>query len=416
MFYIKIFYEAAKQALDEMLGNKLRTFLSLLGVTIGIFCIIAVKSAVDSLAQNIKEGFNELGSDMVYLDKMPWNEDPGQNYWKYAKRPDPSYKDYLAINEQSTKAKEAGYVIFTGGRTVKYKSSAVSNAFIMGSTPEYYNIQNINISKGRYFTNGEQTSGANKIILGFKVAESLFGSIEPVDRDVKLFGQTYKVIGVLKEEGENLFNFINFDEVLWVNYNNLKRFYNTNENSNVGRLLVVKANEGVELDDLKSELTGIVRANRRLKPMADNNFSLNEITMLSQVLDNVFGVINIAGLVIGIFALVIGMFNVANIMFVSVKERTSIIGVKKALGAKSSVVLLEFLVESVVLCTLGGLIGLGLVYLILTGISQVIPFKMTLSLTNLSIGVIVSVLVGIFAGIIPAKKAADMDPVEAIRS
>ena len=413
---LKITYESIVQALDSMAANKLRTFLSLLGITIGIFCIIAVKSAVDSLENNIKEGFNELGTDVIYLDKMPWNEDPGQNYWKYAKRPNPSYSDYEAILAKSNKADNASFTIFTGGKTVKFRSSAVSNTFIMGTTYEYQDIQNLDIEKGRYFTNSEYYAGANKIILGATVAGTLFGSIEPVGPEVKLFGQTYNVVGVLKPEGDNLFNFINFDEVLWVPFTNVKRFVNTNDDSQVGRLLNIKAKKDVDLEILKGEITGIIRANRKLSPMTDNNFAINEISMLSQVLDSVFGVINIAGLAIGIFALIVGMFSVANIMFVSVKERTSIIGIKKALGAKSFIVLMEFLIEAIILCLLGGLIGLALVYIILTGISTVIPFKMTLGFSNMVVGVTVSILVGIISGFIPALRASNMSPVEAIRS
>ena len=414
--YLKIFFEAMRQALDSLWNNKLRTFLSLLGITIGIFCIIAVKSAVDSLQQNIVDGFNELGNDVIYLDKMPWNEDPGENYWKYAKRPNPSYEDYTKIKEKSNKAKQTAFVIFTGGRIVKYKNSAVSNAFIMGATNEYAEIQSLELEKGRTLSLAEYNSGSNKVVLGFKVAESLFGNVDPIGREVKLFGQSYQVMGVLKSEGENVFNFINFDDVLWVGYPNITRFVNTNDESTVGRMLCAKALPGVEMQDFKGELTGIIRSNRRLSPREDNNFSINELSMLSQVMESVFGVINIAGFIIGIFALIVGMFSVANIMFVSVKERTSIIGIKKAIGAKPFVILLEFLIESIVLCLIGGLIGLGLVYVILKIISSAIPFEMGISFANMVIGVFSSIIVGIIAGIIPAIRASGLDPVEAIRN
>ncbi len=414
--YLKIFFEAMRQALDSLWNNKLRTFLSLLGITIGIFCIIAVKSAVDSLQQNIVDGFNELGNDVIYLDKMPWNEDPGENYWKYAKRPNPSFEDYTKIKEKSKKAKQTAFVIFTGGRIVKYKNSSVSNAFIMGATNEYAEIQSLEVEKGRTLSLAEYNSGSNKVVLGFKVAESLFGNVDPIGREVKLFGQSYQVMGVLKSEGENVFNFINFDDVLWVGYPNITRFVNTNDESTVGRMLCAKALPGVEMSDFKGELTGIIRSNRRLSPREDNNFSINELSMLSQVMESVFGVINIAGFIIGIFALIVGMFSVANIMFVSVKERTSIIGIKKAIGAKRFVILLEFLIESIVLCLIGGLIGLGLVYVILKVISSAIPFEMGISLANMVIGVLSSIIVGIIAGIIPAIRASGLDPVEAIRS
>lgn len=412
---LKVIYESVLQALQSLTGNKLRTFLSLLGITIGIFCIIAVKSAVDSLQDNIISGFNELGSDVIYVDKFPWDEDPGQNYWKYARRPDPSYDDYQKIKDRSRLAQTASYVVFTGGRTIKFESSSVSNAFIMGSTPEYQEIQNNEIVGGRYFTYQEQLTGRNKLILGHAVAEALFENKEPIGKYVKLFGQKFQVIGRLKEEGDNAFNFINFDDVIWIPFNTAKKFVNTKDESSVGRMLNVKSISGASLEDLKGEVTGILRAERRLKPTEDNNFSLNELSVLTSVLDNLFGVINVVGLIIGIFALVVGMFSVANIMFVSVKERTNIIGIKKALGAKRIIILLEFLVEAVILCLIGGLIGLGFVGAVLFIVSRAIDFQMVLSMSNILTGVLWSVAVGIISGLIPALQASKMDPVEAMR-
>jgi putative ABC transport system permease protein len=416
MIFFKIVWESLQQALGSLRGNKLRTFLSLLGITIGIFCIIAVKSAVDSLQANIVNGFNELGSDVIYLDKMPWNEDPDQNYWKYQKRPNPSFGDYEAINRKGRMADKAAFTIFTGGRTIKFLSNSISNAFIMGSTFEYASIQNLKIQEGRFLTQNEYESGSNKVILGNKVYNELFKGINGVGREVKLFGQDYHVIGYLESEGDNAFNFLNFDEVLWVGYKNVQRFVNVKEESQVGRMLTIKAKTGVELSDLKGEVAQIIRAERRLKPLEKDNFALNELSMLSQLIDGVFKMINIAGFFIGGFSLVVGMFSVANIMFVSVKERTSIIGIKKALGAKRYIILLEFLIESVILCLLGGLIGLVFVWVVLKGISMVIPFQMTLTAGNVAIGVISSVIVGIISGILPAIQASGMDPVEAIRS
>jgi len=412
---LKIIYESILQALQSLVGNKLRTFLSLLGITIGIFCIISVESAVDSLEGSIKSGFEELGSDVIYVQTMPWNEDPGQNYWKYAKRPEPSVKDYTSIAEKSKLSEYTAYAVFTGGKTIKYKSSSVSNAFIMGSTYDYKDMQSMDIENGRYFTQQEYNSGTNKLILGYQVAQALFNTLDPVGKKVKLFGQKYDVIGVLKSEGDNMFNVLNFDEVMWVSFNNIKRFVNTNENSNIGKLLSVKARPQIDVEELKGELTSILRASRRLKPAEGDNFALNELSMLSQVLDAVFGVLNFAGRLIGIFALIVGMFSVANIMFVSVKERTNIIGIKKALGAKRSIILLEFLIESIILCLIGGMVGLILVVGVLKLISNAIPFEMYLSYSNLTIGVIGSIIVGIISGIIPAIMASKLDPVVAMR-
>jgi putative ABC transport system permease protein len=416
VLYLKIIFESYRQAIDSLWNNKLRTFLSLLGISIGIFCIIAVKSAVDSLQNNIVDGFKELGNDVIYVDKQPWNEDPNQNWWKYINRPNPSYKDYQAIEKRGKKIDKAAFVIFSGGRVAKYKNNSISNAYIMGATFDYASIQNLNIELGRGFNQTEYNSASNKIILGSKVSDALFGNIDPVGREIKLYGQTFQVIGKLKSEGENMFNFINFDDVLYMCYPTITKFVNTNDDSNVGRMLLAKAKEGQNKEAVKGELIGIMRANRKIKPRLENNFALNELTMLTDLLDNVFGVLNLAGFIIGIFALIVGMFSVANIMFVSVKERTSIIGIKKALGAQKFVILLEFLIESIILCIIGGTIGLILVFVILKAVTAISKFEMGLSIVNIIIGVGVSVIVGIIAGVIPAVKASKMDPVEAIRS
>lgn len=404
------------QAYQSMTGNRLRTILSLLGITIGIFCIIAVKSAVDSLQDNIVEGISELGSDMIYIDRQPWNEDPNQNYWKYLKRPDPSYEDYKMLRDRLESASLASYAIVTGGRTIKYRSNSVTNAFILGATPEYQEMQGLQIADGRYFSSQEMSTGHSAVILGANVAASLFEELNPLGKDVRLFGQKYQVIGVLEEEGDNMFNFINYDDVIWISYNNIKRFVSVKQSSQVGKLLNVKVADGIELATLKDEATGLLRQVRRLRPREDDNFAINELSMLTDLMGKIFGVMNIAGGLIGAFSLIVGMFSVANIMFVSVKERTSIIGVKKALGAKRFMILLEFLIEAMVLCLIGGLIGLAVVYVVLKGITVGLDFPMSLSPFNVALGIVTSIIVGIIAGLLPALRASKMDPVEAIRS
>ncbi len=413
--YFKIIWESFMQAVESLRSNTLRTILSLLGITIGIFCIITVKSAVDSLQDNIIQGFNKLGSDAIYVEKMPWNDDPGHNFWKYEKRPKPSYDDYVAIKNRVKSAQNAAFIAFTGGRTIKFRSSSVSNAFIMGSTEEYPNIQNFNLAEGRLFNPIEYESGANKVVLGYNVYNALFEGISGINKEVNLFGQKFQVIGYLQTEGENLFNFMNFDDAIWINFNSLKKYTNVSASSPVGRMLVIKAKPEMDLEVLKGDVTSVLRAKRQLKPLEENNFSINELSMLTQILDKVFKVLNIAGFMIGIFSLIVGMVSVANIMFVSVKERTNIIGIKKALGAKRFVIMSEFLIESIILCIIGGFFGLIFVFIMLKLISGITPFGMNMSLLNALIGVGTSILVGIISGIIPASKASAMDPVEAIR-
>ncbi len=415
MVLVKIFYESTLQALGSLWGNKLRTFLSLLGITIGIFCIIAIKSAVDSLETNILTGFKELGSNVIYVSTMPWNEDPGDNYWKYAKRPEPDYSDFEMIVDNSKMADLVSYAVFTGGRTLKYGSNSVSEITIIGPTYDYQELYDVEIENGRYFTQLESATGSNKMIIGALVAEAIFNSIDPVGREVKLFGQKYQIIGVLKAEGDNMFNIISYDDVVWVTYDNIKKFVNTSDNSTVGRMLNVKASEEYESKELKGELTSLLRRSRHLKPIEENNFALNEMSTLVTIIESVMSVLNFAGFIIGIFSLIIGMFSVANIMFVSVKERTNLIGIKKAIGAKHFMILLEFLVESVILCVIGGVIGLLFVWGLLSAVSHFTDFAMSLSFTNMLIGVTVSIVVGILSGILPAWMASKMDPVVAMR-
>ena len=415
--FIKVIWESINQAISSLLANKLHSFLSLIGITIGIFCIISIKSAVDSLQQNVMSGLSELGSGTVYIEKFPWNDgDWENNYFKYIKRPDPDLDDFEVVKRKSKLADKVSYSVFSGGKTIKYKSNSLTDAFIKGSSFDFQSIQNLEFVKGRHFTLSEHSSGSNKVILGNECAKALFQNLDPIGKEIKLAGQNYTVIGVLKEEGDNEFNFMNFDDVIWVSLTNARRFLNIKDGKGVGESLVVKGKQGVDNEELKAELTGILRPHRGLKPREKDNFSLMELSSLNAVLEGIFGTLNAVGFVIGIFALIVGMFSVANIMFVSVKERTNIIGIKKAIGAQRGIILLEFLVEAIVLCLIGGLIGLAFSYLMILFISNVLDFAMIMTLRNAITGIVISILVGIISGIIPAFLAARLDPVVAIRN
>lgn len=413
---VKVIYESIVQALQQLNANKLRSFLSLLGISIGIFCIIAVKSAVDSLQNNIEESFEKLGNDVLYIDKRPWNEPPHLTWWKYIKRPEPSFADYEALKDRVKNADFASFSVLVPSRTIKYHSSHVEGAYMAGVTYDYADLYNLSFEKGRYLTPFEYESGANRVIMGIEVAKRLFQTVEPIGKEVRIMGRKFQVVGVLEKEGESMFSPFRYDEAVIISYNALKKLVNVKSRATWGTLLTVKAAEGIPLDELKGEVTGVLRAHRKLKPKEEDNFAINELSIFKTLLQPVFRVLNIAGIIIGGFALVVGMISVANIMFVSVKERTNIIGIKKALGARKGVILLEFLIESVILCVIGGLVGLLIVFGALEAITQISDFKMVLSIDNMLIAVIVAVIVGIISGVIPALQAARMDPVDAIRS
>jgi putative ABC transport system permease protein len=415
MIFLKVIYESFIQAFQQLLSNKLRSFLSLTGISIGIICIISVLSAVDSLKDNISTSFEKLGNDVLYIDKMPWNEDPGQNWWKYQQRPQPSHEDLLAIKKKTKLSDHASFAVFIPGRTVKFGSSSVEGGYMAGVTDDYATIFNLEFEQGRFFTPFESASGANRAIIGSVLAEELFGSIDPIGKDINIKGLDFQVIGVLKKEGNTLINIFQFDEAILVSYNTAKKLINVKSRYTWGSSLNVKAAPGIALDDLRDEVTGILRSARKIKPKEKDNFAINQLSMFTTLIAPVFSTMNIVGIFIGGFSILVGMFSVANIMFVSVKERTNIIGIKKALGARQSIILLEFLIESVVLCLVGAIIGLLIVMGVLKLASMAFHYDIYLSVGNLIIALVLALVIGVLSGLVPAWQAARLDPVEAMR-
>ncbi len=413
--FFKLIYESIVQAFQQLSANKLRSFLSLTGISIGIICIISVLSAVDSLKDNVSASFEKLGNDVLYIDKMPWNEDPSQNWWKYQQRPQPSYEDLEVIKKKSKLSDMASFSVFMPSRTIKFGASSIEGAFMAGVTDDYAEIFNFDFEKGRFFTPFESANGTNRVILGAVVAEKLFGTIDPIGKEINIKGLDFQVIGVLRKEGTTLINIFQFDEAVVISFNTAKKLINVKSRNSWGTSLNVKANAGVNLDDLKDEITGILRSARKIKPRENENFAVNQLSMFTNLLEPIFSTMNVVGIFIGGFSILVGMFSVANIMFVSVKERTSIIGIKKALGARPIVILLEFLIESVVLCLVGALIGLLIVYGLLKLATVAFSYEIYLSGSNILIALILSLVIGILSGLIPAWQAARLDPVEAMR-
>lgn len=416
--FLRILFEGSAQAWQQLLANKLRSFLSLLGITIGIFCIIGVKSAVNSLEDNIRGSMAKLGNDVIYVEKFSWGEDPGANYWKWMRRPNFTFSEFEVLHDNLENAEKVGYWQFLGMKTVKWRNNSVESVFVLGCTEDCNDLFHLEFEgEGRFFSPIEYQSGNDVCVLGGVIAEGIFGvGIDPQDKEVNVNGRKLRVVGVLKKSGKDLLKPFNFDNGILVGYNLARRGFGVRKKGDFDRTsLLVKAKPGVDLEVMKDEITGVLRGERRLKPKEENNFALNTLSILSGLFDSVFGTLNLAGFVIGIFALFVGMFSVANIMFVSVKERTNIIGIKMALGAKRWFILLEILFEAVVLCIVGGLIGLALIWLVTFGISKAMDFDIHLSFSNVLIGMLTSVIVGVLSGLIPAAQASRMDPVEAIR-
>ncbi len=400
-------------ALHAATVNKLRTFLSLLGITIGIFAIISVLTVIDSLERNIRNSMQSLGNSVVYVQKWPWMPEEGQEYtwWKYMNRPQASFKEYKALENRIQEA-EAFAFLFSSRSKPTYKSATVSDGAVVCASHDYNKIRSFEITRGRYFSVMESNQGKPLAIIGLDVASGLFGKEDPLGKVIKIGRNKVTVIGIFEREGKSLVGDQSLDKIVLIPALYGRTFIDMRR---ANPTIMVKANARMPIEELMDEVRIAMRAERRLKPMEEDSFALNQVSQLSKGLDSIFGIINIAGIIIGGFSILVGGFGIANIMFVSVKERTNMIGVQKALGAKKYFILLQFLYESVILSLMGGGIGLFLVFLGAFAISSP-AFEIAISFQNVMTGLIISAAIGIISGFIPAYSAAKLDPVEAINA
>ncbi len=411
LIFLKLLKESFIFAIHELVVNKTRTILTLLGIMIGIFSIISIFTIFDSMERNIREGIESLGDKVLFVQKWPWMMGGSYPWWKYWQRPEPDLNDLKEIQNRSTAAEAAAFMIDTR-RTIKYRNNAIEDVSITAVSQDYNKVMPFDLQDGRYFTNSESNSGRPVVILGYDIADNLFENRDPVGKQVKIFGRKLEVIGLMKKEGEDFFG-SSSDDMALVPINFAR---NVLDIRRMGSTIIVLGKESVSNEELIYELTGVLRSIRKLKPSADDNFAINETDIISQGFDQLFGVISIVGFFVSIFSLLVGGFGIANIMFVSVRERINIIGIQKSLGAKRYFILTQFLFESIFLALIGGLIGLIFVF-ILTFFGEILfDMQLVMTMQNILIAVIVSSSIGLVSGIIPAYIASRLNPVDAIRA
>ncbi|MDO9511433.1 MAG: ABC transporter permease [Bacteroidales bacterium] len=409
LIILRLIRESYLFAFHELRVKMGRTILALLGITIGIFCVISVLSVFDSLEVKIRSSIESLGDNVVYVQKWPWMFSSNYPWWKYIKRPVPTLEEMKAIQQRCYTADAVAFIMGSN-RTIKFRSKSIENTSVMAISHDYDKTRSFELGLGRYFSPMESANGRNIIILGSDVSSQLFGQTEPIGQMVKIFGRKLEVVGVLKKEGEGLGESLDQQVIVPINY-----AINVLDIDRDGAL-IVKAKPGIAKQELIDDLTGIMRSVRHLRPGQEDNFSINEISLISNTFDQFFNVMAIIGWVIGGFSLLVGGFGIANIMFVSVKERTRIIGLQKSLGAKNYFILLQFLFESVFLSLFGGIAGLLIIYFMSLIVQHAFDFEMILSTGNIILGLSVSIIIGFVSGIIPSYNAARLDPVEAMRS
>ncbi|MDR2584906.1 MAG: ABC transporter permease [Prevotellaceae bacterium] len=416
VIFVKLLGESFGFAMSSVRADKTRAFLSLLGVTIGIFSIVAVFTTIDSLKGNIQNSLAALGSDVVYIMQFPWQLEEGETeykWWEYRQRPVNKYEEFIALQQQATTA-EAVALSIDFSKEVKYGRNAINSVTISGITSEWTSVSTIKIGEGRYFSQIEANGSQNVAVVGFGVADELFKGEDPIGKVIKIAGNNSRVIGVLEEEGSGgVLSITMYDQAVLIPYLYACTMVDPRM---MGPTIVAKKRESANKDDFLGELKTILRNVRRLKPTQKDNFSINEMSIVQDVIDQIFGTINLVGWIIGGFSILIGGFGVANIMFVSVKERTNVIGIQKALGAKNYFIMTQFLFEAALLAIMGGIVGILIVYGGILFVSHTYNFIMTLTLGNIIRGVIVSSAIGLAAGIIPAYMAAHLNPVDAINS
>lgn len=412
---INIIRESFFYAIFSLVSNKLRTALSMVGVILGVFSVIVVLSLIDSMKQDLYSEVESIGKDVLLVGKYPWDDEGGRNAWrKYVARPNVSIKEAGQLKSKLNYAKGVSFLAGDEGVQVKTKKDVVEGAVLNGVSIGYSITSVINIEEGRFFNEMEDLHGGYVAVLSKEICDFLFPFQKALGKKVSIKGQNYQIIGILEESGESMFNNTGGKTI----YIPIKTFgkYHQLKSDNFSSSILISPKEGITLAQLKEEVVGVLRNIRRTKPMEGSDFAVNSSDMIKAMLGSIFSVMNSVGIVIGIFALLVGMFGISNIMSVSVKERTAEIGIQKALGAKKAYILFQFLFESIILCLIGGILSLVLVYGLFTLLNTEIDFGLTLVLSqgNIILGIIISVVVGVFSGVIPARRAARMHPVEAI--
>jgi putative ABC transport system permease protein len=400
-------FEGFRIAWTSLWANKMRAFLTTFGIVIGIVSVTTMATLIDGVNRGFESSLNMLGQNVIYVQKWPWSFGPNYNWWDYINRREMEV-NYAERLQDLSQTAEAVAAIKYRSDTIRFEDETAERIDVRGVTPQYTITSGIDIAQGRFFTEDENRTARNVLIIGDGVAKVLFRDRDPIGRTVRMGGQRFEVIGLMAEQG-NFMGLESFDNQVVIPMQTFGRIYGLR---GFVQLQVKFPNEEL-LEEGEYEIEGLMRRIRRLEPGQENDFAINKLDMFRQQYQIMTTTIYGIGFFLTALALFVGGIGVMNIMFVSVKERTKEVGVRKAIGAKSREILFQFLVEAVVICAFGGAIGIVLSI----GTTALVNsfFVAYLDWTTVVWAFVICTLTGLTFGFLPAYKAAKADPIESLR-
>ncbi|HWQ81487.1 MAG TPA: ABC transporter permease [Ignavibacteria bacterium] len=389
-----------------IIAHKMRSFLATLGIVIGITAVTLMQTAIEGINRAFESSIASVGADVLYVQKFEWFGSQDFEFYRNRKDLTMQHYEYLKRNSQTA---ESMCPSVGSAKTVKYGSLDLEGVFIIGTTDEYQKTLGVNMEDGRFFTAKESEGGNPVCLIGTDVKNAFFENVNPIGKDIKIGSYSFRIIGVMEKQGSML-GLFSLDNRVIIPIHRFFKLYGTRRSLSIN----VKAGDVKNLEETKEEITSIMRKTRKVPPGKQNDFGVNQQSAFRDTYDQLTSLIKIIGLLITSLSLIVGSVGIANIMFVSVKERTKEIGIRKAIGAKRRTILMQFLVESVVICLLGGIVGLGIAFPISLLIDAfVLPTAMPLWVVVL--GIFISLMFGVLSGFFPAYNAAKMDPVDSLR-